>query len=30
MIAGRVEAGAKRLIVEPLALEWGDDALQLR
>ena len=30
MIAGRVEAGAKRLIVEPLGLEWGDDALQLR
>jgi len=30
MIAGRVEAGPKRLIVEPLGLEWGDDALQLR
>jgi len=30
MVAGRVEAGPKRLIVEPLGLEWGDDALQLR
>lgn len=29
-VAGRVEAGPKRLIVEPLGLEWGDDALQLR
>ena len=28
--AGRVEAGAKRLVVEPLALEFGDDALRLR
>ncbi|WP_298829932.1 AIR synthase-related protein [uncultured Piscinibacter sp.] len=30
IVAGRVEAGPKRLIVEPLSLEWGDDALQLR
>ena len=30
MVAGRVEAGPKRLIVEPLGIEWGDDALQLR
>jgi phosphoribosylformylglycinamidine cyclo-ligase len=30
MVAGHVEAGAKRLIVEPLGIEWGDDALQLR
>ncbi len=30
MVAGRVEAGPKRLIVESLGLEWGDDALQLR
>ncbi|MFT3665403.1 AIR synthase-related protein [Piscinibacter sp.] len=30
LVAGRVEAGAKRLIVEPLGIEWGDDALQLR
>lgn len=30
MVAGRVEAGPKRLVVEPLGLEWGDDALQLR
>lgn len=29
-IAGTVEAGAKQLVVEPLALRWGDDALQLR
>ncbi|MBX3637410.1 MAG: phosphoribosylformylglycinamidine cyclo-ligase [Rubrivivax sp.] len=29
-VAGRVEAGPKRLIVEPLGITWGDDALQLR
>ena len=29
-IAGRVEAGAKRLLIEPLGLEFGDDALRLR
>jgi len=28
--AGRVEAGAKRLVIEPLGIEFGDDALQLR
>jgi phosphoribosylformylglycinamidine cyclo-ligase len=30
IVAGRVEAGPKRLVVEPLGIEWGDDALQLR
>ena len=30
IVAGRVEAGPKRLIVEPLGFEFGDDALQLR
>jgi phosphoribosylformylglycinamidine cyclo-ligase len=30
IVAGRVEAGPKRLIVEPLGIEYGDDALQLR
>lgn len=30
LIAGRVEAGAKKLVIEPLAIEFGDDALQLR
>ncbi len=30
MVAGRIEAGRKQLIVEPLGIEWGDDALQLR
>jgi phosphoribosylformylglycinamidine cyclo-ligase len=30
LVAGRVEAGPKRLIVEPLHIEYGDDALQLR
>ncbi len=30
LVAGRVEAGPKRLIVEPLRIEYGDDALQLR
>ena len=29
-VAGRVEAGAKRLCIEPLDLVYGDDALQLR
>ena len=28
--AGRVEAGPKRLLIEPLAIEFGADALQLR
>jgi len=30
LIAGRVEAGDKQLLIEPLALRFGDDALQLR
>ena len=30
LVAGAVEAGPKRLIIEPLGLEFGDDALQLR
>ena len=30
IIAGVVEAGAKRLLIEPLGIEFGDDALQLR
>jgi len=29
-VAGRVEAGDKQLVVEPLNLHYGDDALQLR
>jgi phosphoribosylformylglycinamidine cyclo-ligase len=29
-IAGSVEAGPKQLLIEPLALRFGDDALQLR
>ena len=29
-IAGLVEAGPKRLLIEPLGLSFGDDALQLR
>jgi phosphoribosylformylglycinamidine cyclo-ligase len=29
-VAGRVEAGAKQLLIEPLSLRFGDDALQLR
>jgi len=29
-IAGQVEAGAKQLLIEPLGLSFGDDALQLR
>ncbi len=30
MVAGHVEAGIKRLVIEPLNLEFSDDALQLR
>ena len=30
LVAGRIEAGPKRLIIEPLGIEFGDDALQLR
>lgn len=30
LIAGRVEAGPKRLLIEPLGIEFADDALQLR
>ena len=30
LVAGRVEAGPKRLLIEPLGVEYGDDALQLR
>ncbi len=30
LVAGAVEAGAKRLLIEPLGIEFGDDALQLR
>jgi phosphoribosylformylglycinamidine cyclo-ligase len=30
LIAGHVEAGPKRLLIEPLRIEFGDDALQLR
>jgi len=30
VIAGQVEAGPKRLLIEPLGIEFGDDALQLR
>ncbi len=29
-VAGRVEAGPKRLLVEPLGIAWDADALQLR
>jgi phosphoribosylformylglycinamidine cyclo-ligase len=29
-VAGAVEAGPKRLLIEPLGIEYGDDALQLR
>ncbi len=29
-VAGVVEAGAKQLLIEPLGLHFGDDALQLR
>lgn len=30
LMAGHVEAGPKRLLIEPLGIEFGDDALQLR
>jgi phosphoribosylformylglycinamidine cyclo-ligase len=30
LIAGQIEAGPKRLLIEPLGIEFGDDALQLR
>lgn len=30
LVAGRVEAGPKRLVIEPLGLEFEGDALQLR
>jgi phosphoribosylformylglycinamidine cyclo-ligase len=30
LVAGRIEAGLKKLVIEPLAIEFGDDALQLR
>ena len=29
-VAGQVDSGPKRLRVDPLGLDWGDDALQLR
>ena len=29
-VAGRIEAGDKQLVIEPLGLRYGDDALQLR
>jgi phosphoribosylformylglycinamidine cyclo-ligase len=29
-LAGRLEAGPKRLLIEPLCVEYGDDALKLR
>jgi phosphoribosylformylglycinamidine cyclo-ligase len=29
-VAGRVETGLKQLLIEPLSLRFGDDALQLR
>ncbi|MBL8334293.1 MAG: phosphoribosylformylglycinamidine cyclo-ligase [Rubrivivax sp.] len=29
-VAGVVEAGPKQLVIEPLSIRWGDDALQLR
>ncbi len=29
-VAGQIEAGPKRLVVEPLGIAFGDDALQLR
>jgi phosphoribosylformylglycinamidine cyclo-ligase len=30
IVAGRVEAGPKQLVIEPLGITFGDDALQLR
>jgi len=29
-VAGQIEAGPKQLLIEPLGLQFGDDALQLR
>jgi phosphoribosylformylglycinamidine cyclo-ligase len=29
-VAGHVESGPKRLLIEPLGVHYGDDALQLR
>jgi phosphoribosylformylglycinamidine cyclo-ligase len=29
-VAGHVESGPKRLLIEPLGVSWGEDALQLR
>ena len=29
-LAGRVEAGPKQLLIEPLGIHFGDDDLQLR
>jgi hypothetical protein len=29
-VAGRVEAGAKQLIIEPLSITFGNEDLQLR
>jgi len=30
IVAGQIEAGPKKLVIEPLNIEFGDDALQLR
>jgi phosphoribosylformylglycinamidine cyclo-ligase len=30
LVAGAIEAGPKRLLIEPLGIEYGDDALKLR
>ena len=30
LIAGKIEAGPKQLLVEPLSIRFGDDDLQLR
>lgn len=30
VVAGHIEAGPKRLLIDPLGIEFGDDALQLR
>jgi len=30
IVAGQIEVGPKRLVIEPLNIEFGDDALQLR
>ena len=30
VVAGQIEAGPKKLVIEPLGIEFGDDALQLR